>query len=36
MDGISDGDEITAGMNPLDPDSDNDGIPDGVDTQPLV
>ncbi len=29
-DGLSDGDELTLGTNPLDPDTDHDFLPDGV------
>jgi hypothetical protein len=33
-DGISDGDEIDRGTDPLDPDTDGDGTPDGLDPDP--
>ncbi len=32
-DGLSDGEEISSGMNPLDPDEDGDGYPDGIDPE---
>ena len=35
-DGLSDGDEITAGTDLLNADTDGDGIKDGDDTEPLV
>ena len=35
-DGLSDIDEYLAGTNPLNSDTDGDGIPDGVDAQPLT
>lgn len=34
-DGITNADEIAAGTSPADSDSDNDGIPDGIDAAPL-
>ena len=34
-DGIADDDEIAMGLDPDDPDTDNDGIADGVDPDPL-
>jgi hypothetical protein len=33
--GVSDVDEIATGTNPLDPDSDGDGVDDGVDAFPV-
>lgn len=41
VDGLSDGDEITAGTDPLNPDTDNDGLLDGAEldsynTNPLL
>ncbi|MCP3670259.1 MAG: hypothetical protein GY814_07470, partial [Gammaproteobacteria bacterium] len=35
-DGLNDGDEIASGADPFDPDSDDDGILDGADTQVLI
>ena len=34
-DGITNADETTRGTSPTDSDSDNDGIPDGIDASPL-
>jgi hypothetical protein len=34
-DGITNADETAAGTSPTDSDSDNDGIPDGIDVSPL-
>ena len=34
-DGVSDAAEIAAGTNPLNPDTDGDGLPDGSDPRPL-
>lgn len=35
LDGLSDAHEIEIGTNPLDADTDNDGVPDGLDPFPL-
>ena len=35
-DGLSNADEFSAGTNPMDPDSDGDGVPDGYDPHPLA
>ncbi len=35
-DGLSDADETRLGTNPNNPDSDADGLPDGIDPQPLI
>ena len=34
-DGINDGDEILANTDPHNPDTDGDGVDDGLDTDPL-